>query len=578
MTATYTRTAGETVAGSPYTISATLAPAGVLDNYDITYNTAGFTIDKKQLSVNAVADSKTYGASDPTFAWTYSGFAGTEDAVSAGITGNASCARTAGEAVAGSPYTITCAPGTLDAANYSFATGATANFTINKKDASVTPNDDSKTYGAADPAFTGTLTGFLAADGVSATYSRTAGETVAGSPYTISATLAPAGVLGNYDITYNTASFMITARPVTVRAKDATKVYGSPDPTFLIELFGGTTLGGSDTLGALGTPSFTFTPASPVNVGSYRINVGGLSNSNYDISYAQDEDRGVFTITKKDASVTPAAKTKVYGQADPALTGTLSGFLAADGVIATYSRTAGETVAGSPYTISATLSPAGVLGNYDIAYDTANFTITRKAASVTPDAKSKILGAADPVLTGTLSGFLAPDGVTATYTRTPGETIAGNPYTISATLAPVAVLDNYTITYNTANFTILFGWNGFLQPINDTAHQTGLNESKFKLGQTIPAKFVLKNASGQVVQQTGSPTFSRSDRLGSCDSTAVLDTIEEVALPDGVPVYKWDGAQYHYNWSTKGLTAGEYRIFANLADGTKRYVDICLTK
>ena len=43
-------------------------------------------------------------------------------------------------------------------------------------------------------------------------------------------------------------------------------------------------------------------------------------------------------------------------------------------------------------------------------------------------------------------------------------------------------------------------------------------------------------------------------------------------------MYKWDGAQYHYNWSTKGLTAGEYRIFANLADGTKPYVDICLTK
>jgi hypothetical protein len=43
-------------------------------------------------------------------------------------------------------------------------------------------------------------------------------------------------------------------------------------------------------------------------------------------------------------------------------------------------------------------------------------------------------------------------------------------------------------------------------------------------------------------------------------------------------VYNWDGNQYHYNWSTKGLTAGEYRIFANLADGTARYVDICLTK
>jgi len=33
-------------------------------------------------------------------------------------------------------------------------------------------------------------------------------------------------------------------------------------------------------------------------------------------------------------------------------------------------------VAGSPYTISATLSPTGALGNYDITYNTAKFTIT----------------------------------------------------------------------------------------------------------------------------------------------------------------------------------------------------------
>jgi MBG domain (YGX type) len=247
-------------------------------------------------------------------------------------------------------------------------------------------------------------------------------------------------------------------------------------------------------------------------------------------------------------------------------------------VTATYARTAGETVAGSPYTISATLSPAGVLDNYEVTYNTANLTVTRRAASVTPDAKSKILGAADPVLTGTLSGFLGGDSVTATYTRTPGETIAGSPYTISATLAPVAVLGNYTITYNTANFTIFYGWNGFLQPINDTAHQTGVNESKFKLGQTIPAKFVLKNASGLVVQQTPNPTFTRTGNLGSCDSAATLETIVEPVTPDDAPVYKWDGNQYHYNWSTKGLTAGEYRIYANIADGTKPYVDICLTK
>ena len=117
---------------------------------------------------------------------------------------------------------------------------------------------------------------------------------------------------------------------------------------------------------------------------------------------------------------------------------------------ATYSRTAGETVAGGPYTISAMLSPAAVLGNYNITYNTASFTITTRPASVTPNAASKMYGTADPAFTGTLSGFLAADGVTATYSRTAGETVAGGPYTISAMLSPAAVLGNYTITYNTA--------------------------------------------------------------------------------------------------------------------------------
>ena len=45
--------------------------------------------------------------------------------------------------------------------------------------------------------------------------------------------------------------------------------------------------------------------------------------------------------------------------------------------------------AATDLTISAVLAPAGVLGNYAITYNTANFTINTKAASVTPDAASK---------------------------------------------------------------------------------------------------------------------------------------------------------------------------------------------
>src|SRR5262249_21265180 len=67
-------------------------------------------------------------------------------------------------------------------------------------------------------------------------------------------------------------------------------------------------------------------------------------------------------------------------------------------------------------------------GNYNDASGTIIDIITPKLASVTPDAKSKLYGSADPALTGTLSGFLAGDAVTATYSRTPGETVLGGPY------------------------------------------------------------------------------------------------------------------------------------------------------
>src|SRR5204863_8184633 len=95
---------------------------------------------------------------------------------------------------------------------------------------------------------------------------------------------------------------------------------------------------------------------------------------------------------------------------------------------------AGDTVAGSPYTITAIPYTTLLLSNYNITYNTANFTITPRNASVTPNAASKIYGDADPAFTGTLTGFVAADGVTAMYSRTTGETVAGSPYTISATL------------------------------------------------------------------------------------------------------------------------------------------------
>ncbi len=450
VTATYSRAAGETVAGGPYTISAVLAPAGVLGNYTITYNTAAFTILPKAASVTPNAGSKVYGEDDPALTGTLTGFL-------AGDNVTATYSRAAGETVAGGPYTISAVLAPAGVLGNYTVTYNTAAFTITPKTASVTPNAGSKVYGSADPALTGTLTGFLAGDNVTATYSRVAGETVAGGPYTISAVLAPAGVLGNYTIIYNTAAFTITPKTLTITGVVANnKVYdGTTAATF--------SLTGAALVGVVAPDVVTINSGSAAgtfasaNAGTWAVTASGFGLSGADVGNYTLPAQPIIpdaTILPKAASVTPNAGSKVYGEDDPALTGTLTGFLAGDNVTATYSRAAGETVAGGPYTISAVLAPAGVLGNYTITYNTAAFTILPKAASVTPNAGSKVYGEDDPALTGTLTGFLAGDNVTATYSRAAGETVAGGPYTISAVLAPAGVLGNYTVTYNTAAFTI----------------------------------------------------------------------------------------------------------------------------
>jgi hypothetical protein len=273
-----------------------------------------------------------------------------------------------------------------------------------------------------------------------------------------------------------------------------------------------------------------------------------------------------ITIVKTPASVTPNAASKVYGSVDPAFTGTLSGFLAQDGVTATYSRTAGETVPGSPYTISVTLSATGLLSNYAITYNTAAFTITKKNATVTVNSFTKVFGQPDPTFTGTLSGFLPSDGVTATYSRTSGETVAGSPYTISATLSPPGVLSNYAIAATTGTLTITpWSASGFYQPVD-----MGTVVNTIKAGSTVPLKFeIFAGALGTNEQTNVSAVLTIQQVTVNCVS-GVESAITSDELATGGTVLRYDATagQFIFNWqSPKGAIAC-YDILMTAADNT----------
>ncbi|KRC88264.1 hypothetical protein ASE25_15580 [Terrabacter sp. Root85] len=167
------------------------------------------------------------------------------------------------------------------------------------------------------------------------------------------------------------------------------------------------------------------------------------------------------------------------------------------------------------------------------------------------------------------SGLAAP----ATGTRTGGTANGVGTFTYTATAADKAG----NVGTSKVTYTVLYGYGTtlFLQPVNDTAHQTGLSTSVFNAGQTIPMKFQLKNAAGQVIQ-AGTPPKWLAPVKGSSTAAAVNETAYTAAETVG-GTYTWDGTQYQYNWKTDKTQAGSYyRVGVTLDDGQTYFVNIGL--
>jgi subtilisin family serine protease len=421
--------------------------------------TGTLTIGPKQITASLNAGDKTY---DGTTSATITGCTpnGVLPADAANLTCSGSGATFSSSSASASPKTVTATvtlSGTA-ASKYAVTNPATTTATINPKPITAVLTANDKTYDGSNAATISacSMTGVLAADtanvtctGSSATF---ASSNASASPQTVTATVTLSGTAsGNYSVTSPaTTTAKINPKSITATLTSSDKTYDGTDaatitncsPTGIVA----TDIGNVTCAASTARFASVNANASPQTV-TATVTLGGSAAPNYSVS---NPATTTAKINGKAATVSPAANGKQYGASDPSLSGSLGGFLAADSVTATFSRSPGEAV--GSYVISGVLSPVGVLGNYNITYNTASFTIAPKSASVTADSKTKTLGAADPEFTGSLNGFLAADAVTATFTRVAGEAVGT--YTISASLAPASVLSNYAITYNTADLTI----------------------------------------------------------------------------------------------------------------------------
>jgi hypothetical protein len=321
-------------------------------------------------------------------------------------------------------------------ANFSGSQG-TQIVTVNKKDASVTADPKTKTYGDDNPGLTATVTGEVVGDPINYTLATTALKLSDVGSYPITVSL---GANPNYNVTATDSTLTVDPKAAAVVADAKTKTYGDDNPA-LTAAETGAVVGGDPLSYTLATTALKLS-----DVGPYPITVTLGANPNYNVT-ATDS---TLTVDPKAAAVVADAKTKTYGDDNPTLTAAETGaVVGGDPLSYTLATTALKLSDVGPYPITVTL---GANPNYNVTATDGTLTVDPKAASVTADPKSRQYGDDNPTLTATMTGEVSGGDVisyTLATTALKLSDVGSYPITVSLGANP-----NYNVTATDGTLTV----------------------------------------------------------------------------------------------------------------------------
>jgi sugar lactone lactonase YvrE len=331
--------------------------------------------------------------------------------------------------------------------NYSSASG-TVILTVTPAPLTVIVNNATREYGAANPSFTGTLTGVLPGETILVAYSSTATVLSPAGNFPIVAILTAAADtdLSNYLITNTPGTLTITQTPLTITVDDAIRQYGQPNPQFTSTTH--VTLNGATKVGTLNGDAIDITYSTPAAAaspaGTYPINAtaSGVRAGSYLITIIP----GTLTVTPAHLTVVVGNTSRAYGAPNPAFTSTVSGALNGDTFTVTYSTAATTTSPVGSYPIVPTVSGAAT-SNYEVVTVNGTLTITQNPSSlvINVDNASRPYGAPNPNFTGSVNGVLPGDNVVVTFTSPATQTSPAGHYAIGANVSGTSA-GNYIAT------------------------------------------------------------------------------------------------------------------------------------
>ncbi len=366
--------------------------------YLFQFNAGDLTVTKAPLSIVANNQSREYGETNSSLTGIITGFKLGENVnvLDTAPSYNTSALQSSD---VGS-YNITASGGADQNYTFNYTQGT---LSITQAMLNVVANDQSREYGETNPSLTGIITGFkLDQDSnvldTAPSYATTATPSSDVGNYAITAS---GGADKNYTFNYTQGTLTINKAILNVMANDQSREYGEANPSLT-----GTITGfklGQDSNVLNTAPSYATTATQSSDVGSYDIIILGASDKNYDFIYTS----GALVINQATLNVVADNQSREYGEANPSLTGMITGFklgqdLSVLDTAPSYATTATPSSDVGSYNITAS---GGADQNYAFNYTQGTFTINQAMLNVVADNQSREYGETNPSLTGIITGF-----------------------------------------------------------------------------------------------------------------------------------------------------------------------------
>ena len=353
-------------------------------------------------------------------------------------------------------------------------TGGNGTLTITPATLTYVSNASSRIYGDANPLFSGTITGWKNGEiQASVTTGTLSWNTTASAASNVgSYGITGSGLVanhGNYEFAQavgNSTALTVNPAPLTYVSNASSRIYGDANP-----LFSGTIMGWKNgetqASATTGTLSWSTTASETSNVGSYEITGSGLEANNG--NYVFDQGVGnstALTVNPAPLTYVSNASSRIYGDANPLFSGTITGWkngetqASATTGTASWSTTASETSNVGSYEITGSGLVANH-GNYEFAQSSSNstaLTITPAPLTITANNDSKTYdGQAYSGGNGvSYSGFVNGEtssvlGGTVSYTGNSKDAVNAGSYSITAS---GLTSSNYAISYVNGTLTV----------------------------------------------------------------------------------------------------------------------------